>query len=586
MTESQEGFVFTNLEATMQAYDEDVDNILLDNENTLDGLFFQMDELRRKDIKLDLDIKTFLLYKRQKRIPRGLRIRKFPSFLVHDMDFIRKWNQILDTCSFALMELLIEFKKEQRKESIDFIKTVQKDLQQFQNDKDFKSYDNKFEANMAKFTKDLWEFKKQKLARDKRDYEFNKVYRWQSGVRGQRPTSSFHRNKVDTQPKQGNSKKVHFAETEYDVVDLDTLLESKMATRIRKPASRSPISRDCALQAGSPRRETKVAVPVFKQREPSGDKWKGVRKSLDFDKPQDRLTASTQTDHRPPDDPPTPERRAALKSGLEALIQAGGLKDLARRDVGQGQYRSKGVLLPQRPQGFRQPRRTEPTRRAHFRDKTLASILKENQPPLREKKTPWVPPNPTSPPASPKRANLGIQKKRLNVSPLRKSENAEEAKFKEPEKELPMAAGSEAVRLAWLDSVTAKRMQELDKLYREEISHLRTLREEVQPLYRLPIGYVPTNQASKQVDSSSLKAANSLVNLDPGSPDKYSEISLQDYNLESMIQRMEEMEAEKMLFSNGRMKCDFCTLDLHAVLSMSPSSFSYKEERHHFGLFL
>ncbi|XP_053561222.1 protein moonraker [Bombina bombina] len=136
------------------------------------------------------------------------------------------------------------------------------------------------------------------------------------------------------------------------VEDLDTLLESKMATRIRKPASRSPISRDCALQAGSPRRETKVAVPVFKQREPSGDKWKGVRKSLDFDKPQDRLTASTQTDHRPPDDPPTPERRAALKSGLEALIQAGGLKDLARRDVGQGQYRSKGVLLPQRPQYY------------------------------------------------------------------------------------------------------------------------------------------------------------------------------------------------------------------------------------------
>ncbi|KAM4699370.1 protein moonraker [Discoglossus pictus] len=316
------------------------------------------------------------------------------------------------------------------------------------------------------------------------------------------------------------------------VEDLDTLLEAKMSSHIRKSTSRSPSRRERPNnepQTGSPKRYKKCPPPVFKQREPQEEKWAGVRRKLDVDKPTESLNTATQTEPRIAEDPPTPERRAALRSGLEALIQAGGLKGLNRTVVGKGQHRSKGVLLPQRPQGFRQPHRKEPSQRAHFQEKTVAFMLKENRPPVREKKTPWVPTNPTSPPASPKRVNWDREKK--IDSPPKKYDNEDIPRITEPDKELAVA--DEAVRLAWLDSETARRMQELDNLYRNEISCLQNLREETVSLSRLPIGDFPGNQTTKK----------NYEEPDQWSRERYSGQFVQDnHELEIMIQRMEEME--------------------------------------------
>ncbi|XP_075450535.1 protein moonraker isoform X3 [Ascaphus truei] len=339
------------------------------------------------------------------------------------------------------------------------------------------------------------------------------------------------------------------------VEDLDILLEGKMLSRTRKAntpnaaASRSPSTRKGSTRephAGSPSREKKCPPPVHKQREPREEKWADVRRSLVVDTTESQNTA-TQTEAREAEYLPTPERSVALKSGLEALIQAGGLKGLSRTAV--GQHRSKGVLLPERPQGFRRPHRTEPSQRAHFQEKTVAFMLKENHPPVREKKTPWVPPNPTSPPASPKRANWDRQHKRLNDS-IARTDHAELPKIAESEK--IAAAGEEAIRLAWLDSETARRMQNLDSLYREEISRIQKLRDEMCPPNRLPAGDPAGNNTlgnqflytSIQAESLRGKVTDkSLGEADPWSRERNSGIFLQDStDLETMIQRMEEIE--------------------------------------------
>lgn len=50
------------------------------------------------------------------------------------------------------------------------------------------------------------------------------------------------------------------------------------------------------------------------------------------------------------------------------------------------------------------PRQVQPQgKHAQFQETTIAFQLKENKRLVKESRIPWVPPNPTSPPASPKR---------------------------------------------------------------------------------------------------------------------------------------------------------------------------------------
>ncbi|KAM4796495.1 protein moonraker isoform 2-T2 [Rhinophrynus dorsalis] len=326
------------------------------------------------------------------------------------------------------------------------------------------------------------------------------------------------------------------------VEDLDILLEHKMYSHSGKSSpykttSRSPSSKkECNQKAhnGSPRREKKCPPPVFKKQVSREEKWTNINRQLVADKPPESLTTATQTDSILKEDSSTPERRAALKSGLKALIQAGGLKGLNR--MGVGPNRSKGVLLAQRPQ----PPKREPSQRTHFQAKTKSFMLKENRPSVREKKTPWVPPNPTSPPASIKRVNWDKQQKQMNDSPKRKLDQTETSKNKEGEKEETVR--DETVRCAGLDFETARRMQELDKLYREEISCIQNLREDMHTSRTQdPSG---NNTTQQQVHSLTGKITDkNLQNSYPPSMDSYLGIGLQDSSdLENMIQRMEEIE--------------------------------------------
>uniref|UniRef100_A0A8C5LS70 KIAA0753 n=1 Tax=Leptobrachium leishanense TaxID=445787 RepID=A0A8C5LS70_9ANUR len=339
--------------------------------------------------------------------------------------------------------------------------------------------------------------------------------------------------------------------------DLDHLLERKIYSHRRRPSpnaasNRSPSAgkrSSCEAPVGSPNRDRKGPPPVLKQLETCQETL-DVKKRLLVENSAETLTTATQTEPAKVEDPPTPERRDALKSAVKALIQAGRLKGIPKSVA--GQHKRKGVLLPFRPQGFRQPRKMDPSQPAHFQKKTVAFSLKENQPPIKEKKTPWMPPNPTSPPATPKRVNLIREKKKHNISPTRELEYDDLPQNIVPGKTASIS--KEAVRLAWLDAETARRTEELDSLYRQEISHMRSLRDEILQASRFPnqdrpLDYIQRPQTFNQENLPGRETDES----DEWIREQNSVSFLHHSDLEVMIQRMEEIEKSQEIV---RQRCN------------------------------
>jgi len=148
---------------------------------------------------------------------------------------------------------------------------------------------------------------------------------------------------------------------------------------------------------------------------------------------------------------------------------------LARGGVAAGRPTARSAVLgkeearaPARlPQGLHKAERSRPTQsqsRSRLQRTTVSSRLKTNQQPVRDNRAPWVPPNPTSPPASPKCAAW------LKVKPSPKDATKEQSLQQDKaQEESPLrgAVVQEAVRLAWLDAEACKTLKELQELKAE-----------------------------------------------------------------------------------------------------------------------
>ncbi|XP_043355184.1 protein moonraker isoform X5 [Dermochelys coriacea] len=184
----------------------------------------------------------------------------------------------------------------------------------------------------------------------------------------------------------------------------------------------------------------------------------------------------------------TSDRDAVLKTSQDALMRAGAVKKVPVLES--GPLKKKGVLLPAKQvlKGIRKLPRSRPVqpqaKHARFQETTVAFRLKESKPLVKESRITWVPPNPTSPPASPKRAPWGY----MNASP-KASRREQSALQKEGTEEGRLGAiEKEALRLAWLDAETSRRMKELTEFSREEMEKIQKLRSE---------GASPTQLADK-----------------------------------------------------------------------------------------
>ncbi|XP_008177091.2 protein moonraker isoform X3 [Chrysemys picta bellii] len=260
---------------------------------------------------------------------------------------------------------------------------------------------------------------------------------------------------------------------------------------------KSPVSSEmfpAREQIASPKKEKKP--PISKERLGQEQKKPSVARKLLTDEDQhianiplaqklsshaDLSDQEFQQEH----DPHTSDRYAVLKTSQDALMRAGAVKKAPVLES--GPLKKKGVLLPAK-QGIRKLPRSRPVqpqaKHARFQETTVAFRLKESKPLVKESRIPWVPPNPTSPPASPKRAPWGY----MNASP-KASSREQSALQKEGTEEGRLGAiEKEALRLAWLDAETSRRTKELTEFSREEMEKIQKLRLE---------GASPTQLADK-----------------------------------------------------------------------------------------
>ncbi|XP_077021726.1 protein moonraker isoform X1 [Tamandua tetradactyla] len=138
-------------------------------------------------------------------------------------------------------------------------------------------------------------------------------------------------------------------------------------------------------------------------------------------------------------------------------------------------FRKKEALAPARLQELHKAERCKPNQphsKSRLQQTTVSSRLKMKQQPVMDHKTPWIPPNPTSPPASPKCAAWIKGKSSPKDATDKQSFQQEDA----PEESRPLGAvEQEAARLAWLDAETSKRLKELDELKIEEMKKIQQL---------------------------------------------------------------------------------------------------------------
>ncbi|XP_071066490.1 protein moonraker isoform X2 [Dasypus novemcinctus] len=169
------------------------------------------------------------------------------------------------------------------------------------------------------------------------------------------------------------------------------------------------------------------------------------------------------------------DQNVNFKEEASALAKIGAMK---KKPVPENvPFRKKDALVPaRRQQGLHKTDRYRPIQphsKSRLQQTTVSSRLKMKQQPMRDHRVPWIPPNPTSPPASPKCAAWIREKSSPKDATKEQSLQQEDI----PEQSQPLGAMEhEAARLAWLTAETSKRLKELDELKIEEMNKIQKLR--------------------------------------------------------------------------------------------------------------
>ncbi|KAM9046074.1 protein moonraker isoform 4-T8 [Megaptera novaeangliae] len=274
---------------------------------------------------------------------------------------------------------------------------------------------------------------------------------------------------------------------------LESLLEKTLSPKKAKKCfseirSRFPIGSQRALErwrSTSPKSERRpfVAKEIF----PQETRGPSVAKRLLADKYQpDTELPMTQrleneldvldADILPEEAPSIVDQNANFKEEALALAKTrAGKKKLVTENV--PPFRKKNTLAPARlQQGLHKAGKSRPPQcysKGRLQRTTVSSRLKMNQQPVKNHRAPWIPPNPTSPLASPKCA--AWLKVKYSPKDAAKEQSLQQEDTQE-ESQLRGAVEHEAVRLTWLDAETSKRLKELEELKAEEMDKMQKQR--------------------------------------------------------------------------------------------------------------
>lgn len=182
------------------AADEIVSNVTHTNE----FLHTPSQEIRTRDyerttkklIAHELHSATLAEYYRTSRIPRGLRSHLQSTLFKEKETYRKKFEQILNKCSFVLMVLTIEFLEVSIKETKEEITAIETQLTASLKTEEWTSLKQKTDRSLLEYRKITEERKRSKFLRDIEDYTLNRVYRWTDQNR--RPRWHTHRYNQDT----------------------------------------------------------------------------------------------------------------------------------------------------------------------------------------------------------------------------------------------------------------------------------------------------------------------------------------------------------------------------------------------------
>ncbi|KAM4012417.1 LOW QUALITY PROTEIN: uncharacterized protein ACNLHF_004941 [Anomaloglossus baeobatrachus] len=111
-------------------------------------------------------------------IPRGLRIQKFPAFVVEDDTFKNRWEEACKLCSRTMLELLIGFDKKRIQELESEIEKINKKLKDNMSEGALAEFDRELIKECEECESDIKQKKAQKFKSDVADYQSGNVFRW------------------------------------------------------------------------------------------------------------------------------------------------------------------------------------------------------------------------------------------------------------------------------------------------------------------------------------------------------------------------------------------------------------------------
>ncbi|XP_054063990.1 protein moonraker [Rissa tridactyla] len=313
------------------------------------------------------------------------------------------------------------------------------------------------------------------------------------------------------------------------VEDLDSLLEKKQTPKkvkkcISASQGKSPRNTEtfpARKQLTSPKGENKPLI-LKGQHGQEHKKPPVARSLLTAIQKANSCAHILHNEFQEENEPPTPERNATLQGSTDALVSARAVK----KDpiVESGPFKKKGVLLPAKSQGILKSlksRQIQPRGKpARFQETTIAFQLKQNKRLVKESRKTRVPPAPASPPVSPERLA------RLEAETSRRA------------KELPDLNRGEMKKLQKLRSQSASPTQYADKVEKAVQERLEPVLDRAQQ-----VAANADTLSEKLLDDLLEDTAQELWSMKQCERLQTQALPMADtYSLESMLQRMEEIE--------------------------------------------
>lgn len=160
---------------------------------------WKLEKLKGKELRTWWDATTLKSYISKKMIPRGLRLKKFPTSNYSE-SFTTEWNDTLTDCSLKLMGLLVKQEDLMLNDLNIEIQALEQLITTEHNKEEYTLLKEKMETNLRKLEDDVMNMKKVKFNRDTLDYQKQQVYNWQAAYPRRKFPRSILKKKNSSHP--------------------------------------------------------------------------------------------------------------------------------------------------------------------------------------------------------------------------------------------------------------------------------------------------------------------------------------------------------------------------------------------------